>query len=109
MKFLTMSSAKDAYMTLPPAISRQLLGAGLAWMKQKKQEGAILEMYTAGWNRYAVICQYDSADALIRALAEFPGGSLMNHEIYPLADFEATIKTMIESVKEAEKLFPAPA
>ena len=108
MKFLTISSVKDLFYTLPPNVSRMLLEASLAWMNQKKQEGVVLEMYVAGWNRYAVICQHDSAESLINTLAAIPTAAYMNHDIYPLSDFNEGIKTFIESAKAAEKMMPGP-
>ena len=70
MKFLTLSSVKDVFFTLPPAVSRPLMEATLDQREQKKKEGVILETYElAGWKRWAAIYQHDPAEDLVKTLA----------------------------------------
>lgn len=108
MKFLTIITIKDTMSTLPPAISRQLMEASVAWVNQQKQAGIILEIYTiAGWGRTAVICEHESAEHLVQTIAGIPLATFMNFEVYPLADFNESMKAHIESAKRAEQLFPA--
>ena len=108
MKFLTITTIKDTMSTLPPAISRQLMEATVAYTNQLRQAGIILEIYTiAGWARTAVICEHESAEHLVQTLSGIPMGGFMNFEVYPLADFDESMKAHIESAKRAEQLFPA--
>jgi len=109
MKFLFITSLKDVAFTLPPSVMRPLTEASLAWANQKKKEGVILEIYElAGCNRYAVICQHESAENLIQVISTMPLNSFMNHDIHALADYNTAMKAYIESMKAAEKMFPGP-
>jgi muconolactone delta-isomerase len=108
MKFLTISTVKDTISMLPPAISRQLTEASVAWVNQQKKAGVILEIYTlAGWARTAVICEHESAEHLVQTIAGMPLAGFMNFEVYPLADFNQSMKAHIEAAKVAEQMFPA--
>ena len=108
MKFLTISSMKDTASTLPPAVSRQLMEASIAWVNQQRQAGIILEIYSIpGWRRSAVICEHESAEHLARTLSTVPMGPFMDFEVYPLADFNESMKVHTESARRAEQLFPA--
>jgi len=109
MKFLTISSLKDTISTLPPAISRQLMEASVAWVNEQKKAGTILEIYTLpGWRRTVVICEHESAEHVVQTIVGMPLATFMDFEVYPLADFGESMKASIESAKRAEKLFPAP-
>jgi muconolactone delta-isomerase len=109
MKFLFISRLKDVAFTMPTPVMRQLMEASYAWANQKKKEGVILEIYElAGCNRYAVICQHDSAESLTRTISTMPLNAFFNHDIYALADYDAAMKAYIESVKAAEKMAPGP-
>ena len=109
MKFLFISSLKDVSFTIPPPVMRQLMEASLAWVNQKKKEGVILEMYElAGWNRWAVICQHESAESMVRTISTMPFNAFMNHEIYALADYNTAMKAYIEAVKASEQMAPGP-
>ena len=106
MKFLIISSLKDTVSTLPPAISRQLMEASVAWVNQQKQAGKVLEIYSlAGWGRTAAICEHPSAEDVAQTLAGVPMGGFMDFEVYPLADFNESMKAHIEAAKAAEQLF----
>jgi muconolactone delta-isomerase len=108
MKFLTISTLKDTWVALPPAIGRQLMEASVAWANQQKQAGVILEIYAIPDGRTVVICEHPSAEDLAQTLAGVPMGGFMNFEVYPLADFDQAMKAYIEAAKAAEKLFPPP-
>jgi len=108
MKFMTIGTAKDTMSTLPPAVIRQLLEASMAVMNQRKKEGKILEFYSlAGWNRVVVISESKSAEEIVQSLVETPITAFYSMEVYPLADLNESAKTYIESLKAAEKMFPA--
>ena len=110
MKFLTITTIKDTMSTLPPAISRQLLEATVAWVNEQKKAGVILEIYAIpGWRRSIGISERESAEDLAQALGEIPLAAFMNFEVYPLADFGETCKAQIEALKRAEQLFPSPS
>jgi muconolactone delta-isomerase len=109
MKFLFISSLKDVAFTVPPPVMRQLMEASLAWVNQKKKEGVILEMYElAGCNRWAVICQHESAESMVQIISTMPFNSFMNHDIHALADYNTAMKAYIESVKASEQMMPGP-
>ena len=109
MKFLIMCTVKDTMSMLPPAISRQLLEASVAWVNQQRQAGKVLEIYsTSGWGRTVGICEHPSAEDVAQTLAGAPMGGFLNFEVYPLADFNQSMKAHIEAAKAAEKLFPPP-
>jgi len=109
MKFLVIATPKEIMFTLPPAMSRQLVEAQVAWINQQKQAGKILEHYwIPGWARAVVIREAESAEDVARAFSEMPLGGLMNSEVYPLADYDESMKGIIESLKRAEQLFPPP-
>lgn len=109
MKFVHITSLKDTASTLPPAVTRQLLEATVAWVNQRKQAGKLLEIYAmAGWRRTMAIYEAESAEAVVQGVAENPFGGFLTHEVYPLADFDEAMKANIESLKAAEKRFPSP-
>ena len=106
MKFVSICSVKD--IMPPPAVLRQLLEATVAWVNQRKQAGKLLEIYgMAGWRRTIAIHEAESAEAVVQSVTENPLGAFLNHEVYPLADFDEVMKANIESAKRAEQLFPA--
>lgn len=108
MKFLTITSTKDTFSMLPPAISRQLMEATVAWVNEQKKAGKLLEIYSIpGWWRTVGISEHPSAEEVAQTLAGVPMGGFMNFEVYPLADFDESMKAHIESAKRAEQLFPA--
>jgi len=108
MKFLTISSLKDTFSTVPPAIARQLVEATLAWTNEQKKAGKILEVYEIVGGGTAVICEHPSLEDLVQTLASIPMGGFMNLEVHPLADFNQAMEVYIEGLKTAEKLFPSP-
>ena len=70
MKFVHITSLKDTASTLPPAVTRQLLEATVAWVNQRKQAGKLLEIYAmAGWRRTMAIYEVESAEAVVQGVA----------------------------------------
>jgi len=109
MKFLTITKVKDAAASLPPAISRQLIEATLDYMNQHKKEGKILEFYhVPGWGRFIVISENKSAEEIAQNIIGMPTAAITDFEVYPLADFNESMKMYIDTMKMAEKLFPNP-
>jgi muconolactone delta-isomerase len=109
MKFLTITKMKDTFSTLPPSVMRPLMEATAAYMNQQKKEGKVLEYYfLAGCNRSMVIAEAKSAEEIVQRISALPVGGFMDFETYPLADFNESMKIMLESIKAAEKMFPGP-
>jgi muconolactone delta-isomerase len=107
MKFLIISSYKDAMSTLPPAMVRQMSEGMLGWMNQQRQAGKVLEAYVVpAWKRGVVIYEFESAEQITRVLPGMPGFGFMDFEIYPLADFDESVKNLVEALKKVEQLFP---
>jgi muconolactone delta-isomerase len=109
MKFLTVSKMKDTASTVPPSVMRPLLEASLEVMKQEKKEGKVLEYYfIPGWDRVLAINEIGSADEILKRLSALPIGVFLDFEVYPLGDAFEAMRTYIESLKIAEKMFPGP-
>jgi len=109
MKFLVIAKLKDTASTLPPSVMRPLMEATLDLMNQEKKAGRILEMYfLAGSGRSMVISEVKSAEEIVQRQSTLPISGFMDFETYPLADFNESMKTYIESMKAAEKMFPGP-
>jgi len=109
MKFLTISKMKDTASTMPPSVMRQLMEATLDVMKQETKAGRILEYYfIPGWDRVVAINEVKSAEEIVQRLSMLPVGGFLDFEVYPLADAFEAMKTYIESLKTAEKMFPGP-
>jgi muconolactone delta-isomerase len=107
MKFLIITKVKDTAASLPPAMARQLLEATMAYMNQHKKEGKILEFYhIPGWGRFVVIGENKSAEEIAQNIIGMPTAVITDFEVYPLADFNESIKMYIETFKMAETLFP---
>jgi len=103
-----MTSIKDTFSMLPPAINRQLLEASGAWVNEQKKAGKLLEIYSIpGWWRTVGISEHPSAEEVAQTLAGAPMGGFLNFEVYPLSDFNQSIKANIEAYKAAEQMFPA--
>jgi muconolactone delta-isomerase len=109
MKFLGISKTKDTASTLPPSVMRQLMEATLDFMNQEKKAGRILEAYfIPGWDRVVTISEFKSAEEINQLLSELPIGAFLDIETYPLANFNESMKTYMENLKTAEKMFPGP-
>lgn len=109
MKFLTISRTKDTMSTVPPSVMRRLMEATITYMNEGKKRGEFLEYYfIPGWNRSVVISENRNAEELVGKISGLPVGSFLDFEVYPLADPNESMKTFIESLKMAEKMFPSP-
>jgi muconolactone delta-isomerase len=109
MKFLTISKMKDTASTMPPSVMRQLMEATSDLMKQETKAGRILEYYfIPGWDRVVAINEVKSAEEIVQRISALPVGGFLDFEVYPLADAFEAMKTYIESLKMAEKMFPGP-
>jgi len=109
MKFLTISKMKDTASTVPPSVMRPLMEATLDLMNQEMKAGRILEAYfIPGWDRVVTISEFKSAEEIVQLISALPVGGFLNLEVYPLANFNESMKTYIESLKTAEKMFPGP-
>jgi len=109
MKFLTISKMKDTASTVPPSVMRPLMEATFDLMNQEMKAGRILEAYfMAGSDRSMVIAEAKSAEEIVQRISALPTGGFMDFETYPLANFNESMKTYIEAMKAAEKMFPGP-
>ncbi|MCX6000413.1 MAG: hypothetical protein NTU41_12760 [Chloroflexi bacterium] len=103
MRFLTISKTTDAAALCPPASMRKIMEATIAGVDAQKKAGIIKEVYAIPGGRTAVICEHASAEELAKAIASIPMGPFMNFEVYPLADFNQTMKAYLDMVKMAEQ------
>jgi muconolactone delta-isomerase len=109
MKFLSISKMKDTVSTVPPSVMRPLMEATLNVMNEEMKKGRILEAYfMAGSSRAAVIVEAKSAEEIVQMIMALPIAGFMDFETYPLANFNESMKTNIETLKTAEKMFPGP-
>ena len=106
MKFLTISNMKDSASLVPPATARQLMEATLAWADAQVKAGKILEMYATPGGGVVVICEHPSTEDAAQTIASIPMGGLMNIQVYPLADLNATMQAYLASIKAAEQRMP---
>jgi hypothetical protein len=102
MKFLSILKQKEVMLTLPPAVGKQLIKASMAGMKQLKKEGKLLESYSSPSGLGVVILNYNSADEWIKDQNLIPLLTYYSQEIYPLADMEDTMKSVLEALKAAK-------
>jgi muconolactone delta-isomerase len=109
MKFLMISKPREAIFTLPPALLRQLTEASLAAANKQKKEGKILEIYWIPGSTCGVaIGECKTGEEMVKNFGEMPINAFYSYEVYPLADFNESMKMLIERLKEAEKMMPAP-
>jgi len=108
MKFLVISRLKDTVLALPPSVMRQLLEVSVAVMEQQKKAGQILDFYYSPTGCSVAILENKNAEEWVKDQASIPILSYMNFEVYPLSDGFTAMKTFIESMKAAEKMFPGP-
>ena len=108
MKFLTIGSMQQTPSTMiPPAVVRQLVEATIAVTNQQMKAGKILEAYwIPGWRRVVAISEVKTAEEAIQLFSEVPVNQFMNYEVYPLADYNGSMKIMLESLKAMEKMMP---
>jgi muconolactone delta-isomerase len=105
MKFLFIGETRDVGIALPPALIRQLLEATVAAMNQLKKEGKILEVYfIPGAASFVTLGEFKTAEEMVKNFNMMPFATYMNFEIHPLADFNESMKIIIEKLKQAEKM-----
>jgi muconolactone delta-isomerase len=108
MKFLMIGKPRDVVYTLPPALGRQLTEASVVAANKQKKEGKFQELY---WIPGAATCvtlgECKTAEEMVKNFNEIPWNAFYAYEIYPLADFNESMKIIIERFKEAEKMMPA--
>jgi hypothetical protein len=108
MKFLVISKMKDTAVALPPSLMRPLLEMSVAAMERQKKAGEILDFYYSPAGRSVAILEQKTAEEWVKDQNSIPILSYMDFEIYPLADGFPAMKTIIESLKMAEKMMPGP-
>lgn len=105
MKFLGISTLKDAVLMLPPAVMRQLIEGTLAAIAQQKKEGKMLEFYfSPGWSRAVAIIEAKTAEEMFKSINTMPIASYLDMECYPLTDGIEALKANVEMIKAAEKM-----
>ncbi len=107
MKFVSLCTLKDSVSIVPPAKIRQLVEASIEWSNQLKKEGKLLELYSLPGGRTLAICEHSSAEDLNQTLTSMPIGIYMNFEVFPLADFNITMKALVEVLKAGERMAPS--
>jgi len=109
MKFLIIGKPREAVSTLPPALLRQLVEASTAATNKQKKEGKISEIYwIPGAATTVTLGECKTAEEMVKMYNEIPIAMYYGYEVYPLADFNESMKTIIETLKQAEKMMPAP-
>ena len=110
MKFLITGKMKDMALAVPIPLYRQLTEAGVAVINKQKKEGKVQEAYwIPGVGTTVIIGEANTAEELVKNFNEAPISAYMSFEIFPLADFNESMKIIIERLKAAEKLFPSAA
>lgn len=105
MKFLGISTLKDAALMLPPAAIIQLMEGTMAVISQQKKEGKIKEFfYSPGWNRSIALVENNSAEEMLKNINSMPIASYLDMEVYPLADGIQAMKDFVEAAKAAQKM-----
>jgi hypothetical protein len=106
MKFLTISTFKDARLSLPPDEKQKLDIADVEYLlNMKKKMGDKWNFYTlVGWNRYISIGDYNSVEEYNQTLQ---GPSMLagysNTESYPLIEMDLNqVEDYLKQVKAAK-------
>jgi hypothetical protein len=108
MKFLVISKMKDTFVTLPPPVTRQILEVSVAALEQQKKAGELLDFYYSPAGCSVAILEQKNAEEWVKGQASIPILNYANFEVYPLTDGFPAMKTLIESLKMAEKMMPGP-
>ena len=82
------------------------MGVTLVWTYEHKKAGHILEIYIMGEGDTIVNCEHPTIEEYTQTVTTLPVGSFCNFKIYPLANFNVTMRAYIESLKQTENLFP---
>jgi muconolactone delta-isomerase len=106
MKLLCITKVKDSFLTMPPAVMRQILELSMAAMEQQKRQGKVLEYYYSPAGYQIVILEYKDAEEWAKDQLSIPVLTYVDNEIYPLTEGFAVLKGMIEAMKMAEKMMP---
>ncbi len=106
MKILCITKVKDSFLTMPPAVMRQILEISAAAIEQLKKQGKVLEYYysPAGYN--IVILDYKDAEEWAKDQLSIPVLTYVDTEVYPLTEGLVALKGMIEAIKMSEKMMP---
>jgi len=108
MKFITIAKMRDVAFTLPPTLMRQITEASVAVVNKQKSEGKILECYwVPGAATMFTIGECKTAEEMVQNYNEAPAANYMIFETLPLADFNESMKIIIENFKQAEKMMPS--
>jgi hypothetical protein len=108
MKFLVISKMKDTASALPPAVARQILEVSVAALEQQKKAGELLDFYYSPAGCSVAILEQKNAEEWVKHQSAIPILSYANFEVYPLSEGFSAMKTLLESFKMAEKMFPGP-
>jgi muconolactone delta-isomerase len=109
MKFLVISKPREALFTLPLTLSRQLTEASVTAINKQKKEGKLLEIYWIPGAATSVgLYECKTAEEMVKNFNEIPITAYYGFESYQLADFNESMKIIIERMKEMEKIRPAP-
>ena len=109
MKLLVIGKPKDAMTTLPPGLIRQLLETSLVALGEQKGAGRFLEGYYSPTGYSIAILDYKDADEWAKEQASVPIVRYYDWEVYPLAQLEEGMKSLLESLKAAERVMSATA
>ncbi len=103
MKILAIAKPRDAALTMPPSMTRQLLEPSLAAMKKQKAQGTLLASYYSPVKScVAVIVDYDKTEDWMKDLQAIPIMMYYDQEIYPIVDMEDAAKDIIKALKATE-------
>ena len=109
MKFLVISSFKDTIVTVPPSIVKKAWELSADALNRDMKAGKILAFYAIpGQNRGISIHERGSAEELVEHFKSTPIATLVDFEVYPLADMEVWAKAFMETLELAEKMMPSP-
>lgn len=107
MKFLTIGKTRDVGLAQSPALIRQLLEATVAAVNQQKKEGKILEVYfIPGAASFVTLGEFKTAEEMVKFFNTMPFATYMDFQNYPLADYNESMKIIMEKFKAAEKMMP---
>jgi hypothetical protein len=109
MKLLVIGKPKDAVATLAPALIRQLFETSLNAIRQQKKEGKVLEAYYSPVGCSVAILDYKGADEWVKDQTSVPILRYYDWEVYPLADFDESMKGILEGLKAAENMVATTA
>jgi hypothetical protein len=107
MKFLTISTVKDIYYTLPKAERDKIDAATIEFLiKSKKKMGNKLQFYSTPAGRVYSISEYDSIEEYSQSLTQSPraAAGFTNFECIPLIEMdEKAIKAYEDRMKAVKK------